>query len=580
MRKVRMSILLFVFVFSFILLDQAKASSNVERIRGENRYDTAGMISFWGWNQSDAVVVASGETFPDALAGGPLAYKLNAPILLTYKDRLPEETKDRISQLQASHVYILGGASAISGRVEKELKDSGMKITRIGGEDRFQTAAKIADYLPSDQAIVANGRNFPDALAVAPYAAKNGIPIVLTESDTLPEATEMVTRDKKKLILVGGESAISSNVASKLPSVSRYGGADRYETAQKIINGLPMAKERAYVSTGANFADALTGSVLAAKENAPILLVQKDKIPSSIHNLVDSYETFSILGGANAVSTNVQERLVVSTEEFQFQGVHVNASENLLRSTLGAPQRIDESRYSFDWFVYNKDPKTYIQFGVFYGNVVAVYTNSDSWMSKSGLKLGMGKAEVENTLKQIGAVPDQENDYYYDDQMIRVYYDGMDKDSLSGILLMREDFMTVNPDADMGELKTSMEKQLRDQANALRARHLIAPLKEDKEAREVARAHSKDMAVRNYFSHDNPEGLSPFQRLSKAGISYTSAGENIAAGQFNAIAVHDEWVNSAGHRKNILSPLFHNLGAGVYIGGEYGIYYTEDFYTP
>jgi uncharacterized protein YkwD/putative cell wall-binding protein len=579
-KKVGLPIIIFILAFSLIQMDRVKANSNVERISGDSRYDTAGVISIWGWNQSDDIVLASGETFPDALAGGPLAYKLNAPILLTSKDRLPSITKERIEQLQAKHVYILGGVGAIDQYVEQQLKDLGIKITRIGGDDRFQTAAKIANYLPSNKAIVANGRNFPDALAVAPYAAKNGIPIVLTESGRLPTATKTITDKKEKTILVGGAGVISSSVAAKLPPNTRYGGANRYDTAKKIIEGLPMKTDRAYVATGANFADALSGSVLAAKDNAPILLVKKDQIPSPMKSLVNSYPAFSILGGSNAVASGVEEELISSTEEFQFQGVHINASEAFMRSALGNPQRIDESRFSFDWYVYNKDPKKYIQFGVFNGVVVALYSNSDSWVSQSGLKLGLSKTEVEKRMNQIDAEHNQGNDYYEDELLIRAYYDENNGNTLSGILLMREDFTITNPDVNETELRNSMEKQILDQANALRARHLVAPLQGDSPAQEVARSHSKDMAERNFFSHDNPDGLSSFQRMDQAGISYSSAGENIAAGQFNAIAAHDAWVNSSGHRKNILSPIFKKLGVGVHFGGEYGVYYTQDFYTP
>jgi uncharacterized protein YkwD/putative cell wall-binding protein len=577
-KKTAITILLIILAFSLVRLDTAKA--NVNRINGENRFDTAVEISFRGWVQSDTVVLANGQTFPDALAGGPLAYKMSAPILLTYKNRLPSETTEEIERLQAKHIYILGGIGAIDATIENELKKNNIKITRIGGADRFQTAAQIASYLPSKKAIVANGRNFPDALAVAPFAAKNGIPIVLTESSTLPSSTKKITDQKAETIIVGGNGVISANVESKLPGTTRYGGVDRYETARNIIEGLPMEKGMAYVATGTNFADALSGSVLAAKENSPILLVKKEAIPSPMKSLVNSYNSFRILGGINAVSTVVQEKLTGSLVEFRFQGVHVNATEELLRSSLGDPQRVDESRFSFDWYVYNQDPKKYIQYGVFKGVVVAVYSNSDSWVSQSGLKLGLSKTEVKGKMNQIGAIHNQANNYDYDEMLIRAYYDKNDGNTLSGILFMREDFTITNPDVNEIELRNSMEKQILDQANALRARHLVAPLQADVKAQEVARAHSKDMAIRNFFSHNNPDGLSSFERMDRAGISYSSAGENIAAGQFNAIDVHDAWVNSSGHRKNILSPLFKQLGTGVYFGGEYGVYYTQNFYTP
>jgi uncharacterized protein YkwD len=88
-----------------------------------------------------------------------------------------------------------------------------------------------------------------------------------------------------------------------------------------------------------------------------------------------------------------------------------------------------------------------------------------------------------------------------------------------------------------------------------------------------------DMAQRNYFSHYSPEGISPFDRMRAEGISYRSSGENIIAGYSSSISAHEGWVNSAGHRSNILGSYIH-LGVGFYKGGSYGYYYTQNFYTP
>lgn len=79
---------------------------------------------------------------------------------------------------------------------------------------------------------------------------------------------------------------------------------------------------------------------------------------------------------------------------------------------------------------------------------------------------------------------------------------------------------------------------------------------------EVARAHSQDMCRRAYFSHDNPDGQSPFERMRAAGITYRAAGENIAQGQSSPGQVHGAWMNSAGHRANILNTPFGRIGVG------------------
>lgn len=86
------------------------------------------------------------------------------------------------------------------------------------------------------------------------------------------------------------------------------------------------------------------------------------------------------------------------------------------------------------------------------------------------------------------------------------------------------------------------------------------------------------MRDKNYFDHINKKNETPFDRMKKQNIIYSLAGENIAAGQISAIYAHEAWMNSLGHRKNILGD-YENLGVGVSFGGHYNIYYTQNFYS-
>jgi uncharacterized protein YkwD len=79
----------------------------------------------------------------------------------------------------------------------------------------------------------------------------------------------------------------------------------------------------------------------------------------------------------------------------------------------------------------------------------------------------------------------------------------------------------------------------------------------------VAEAHSDDMVARSFFSHTNPDGLSPFQRLSDAGVAYSAAAENIAYGYPTASAVLSGWLNSSGHRSNIENCTLTEHGVGL-----------------
>lgn len=110
---------------------------------------------------------------------------------------------------------------------------------------------------------------------------------------------------------------------------------------------------------------------------------------------------------------------------------------------------------------------------------------------------------------------------------------------------------------------TSIEQAQLALTNAARAGDGDAPLRCDVLMTTVARAHSQDMCDRRYFSHTNLDGLSPFQRMQAAGVSYTTAAENIAQGQRTAEEVHTSWMNSPGHRTNILNGAYGRIGIGL-----------------
>lgn len=119
--------------------------------------------------------------------------------------------------------------------------------------------------------------------------------------------------------------------------------------------------------------------------------------------------------------------------------------------------------------------------------------------------------------------------------------------------------------------------QVLELTNKERAKRDMNPLEWDNSLARLAENHCNDMINRGFFAHNNPDGETPFDRMKKAGILYWMAGENIAAGQYSPEAVIESWMNSAGHRKNILNPDFKSLGVGVVRGGHYGVYWAQEF---
>lgn len=111
-------------------------------------------------------------------------------------------------------------------------------------------------------------------------------------------------------------------------------------------------------------------------------------------------------------------------------------------------------------------------------------------------------------------------------------------------------------------VKNAAEEVCR-RTNAARASQGLAPLVLRVDLSDVAQSHSQDMLDRNFFNHTNPDNETPFDRLRNAGITYQAAAENIASGQTSAEQVVTAWMNSSGHRANILNPRFTKLGVGV-----------------
>lgn len=298
-------------------------NTNDQRIAGASRYHTAVEISQYGWkdNSADTIIIARGDSFPDALAGTPLAYALNAPILLT-DSKLAANTINEIDRLGAKQAIILGGESAVSQQVADKLKSLGLNVKRIAGSGRYETARAIADEVNkhavtnTDKVILAYGLDFPDALAIAPYAAQNGYPILLTETNQLPGATKAFLNQAtnvEEIIIVGGEKVVNEKLAKQLENkykVTRKSGSGRYETAAEIMK-IYDNPSKAFIANGKSFADALTGSVLAAKEGAPLLLVEKDNVPKATRNMLDRYDIgmVTVLGGPNVISEKVANQL-------------------------------------------------------------------------------------------------------------------------------------------------------------------------------------------------------------------------------------------------------------------------------
>ncbi|WP_407306763.1 cell wall-binding repeat-containing protein [Desulfosporosinus sp. SB140] len=255
-----------------------------ERLAGVDMYGTSAEVAK-EWNTSYYAIIVSGENFSDALCSAPLAQKYNAPLLLTEMDTLNDQTKAQLSRLKVKEVFIVGGVGVISSDVEQTIKNMGIEVTRIAGNDSYETSVKIAQAMGQvNQAVVASGESFSDALSIASIAAMKQMPILLTPKDTLPSSVKTYLKSIQSSYVVGGTGVISDSVFNQLPSPKRLSGTDKYETNISVIkefaNDLDFST--CYISTGENFADALSGSALASVTNSPLFLVSNPVEQSTI----------------------------------------------------------------------------------------------------------------------------------------------------------------------------------------------------------------------------------------------------------------------------------------------------------
>ncbi|MDP2234341.1 MAG: cell wall-binding repeat-containing protein, partial [Actinomycetota bacterium] len=300
------------------------------RTFGGTRFDTAIAMS-QTFDSSEYVVLATGRSYPDALAGVPLAYALDAPILLTERDYIPDDVVAEIQRLGATRAIVLGGTTAMSDNIVAQLRSMGMAgsaIERISGATRYETAKAIALRLQQvygagtiDKAFVATGLNFPDALAAAGAAAKAGCPILLVKpgDSNVAALAAVASLGIADTVIVGGTAVVPANVAAMFPSPERLAGNNRYATAVHIANWSLADSDTAFdptnlfVVTGTNFPDALACGVVAAGSDAPTLLVGSDPPPETLGFIRDNAGAITrvdIVGGDAAVSSAVERWLV------------------------------------------------------------------------------------------------------------------------------------------------------------------------------------------------------------------------------------------------------------------------------
>lgn len=291
-------------LLSSIITTDAYDVPKVERIIGKDNYETAALIAD-KQNYSTAILVNLDNSIADGLSSSGLSGAVNAPILLTKKDSIPDVTMTRINK--AKKIYIIGGVNSVSPSVENNLKSKGLEVIRIQGKDRIDTSLNVANeikkYSNSKYIFYTNGfKGEADAISIAPIAARYKAPIIQTDGKNTPYKIS-----EKERYAIGGTTTMNESIV-KLTGSFRIGGKDRYET-NSLINkdfnheqepGMPAREGITYVCDGNNLVSGLVCAPIAKWEE--FYLVTKG---ANTHALED--DKISILG---YLDKSLEDRLI------------------------------------------------------------------------------------------------------------------------------------------------------------------------------------------------------------------------------------------------------------------------------
>lgn len=211
-------------------LDQY-TQGEVERVQGGDRYATAAAVSAHAFpDGAPLVYVASGESFPDALAGVPAAARDGAPLLLVTPSAVPASTEAEIRRLGARRAIVLGGTGTVGQGVEDHLRAVTGATGRLQGADRFATSAAVATHAfpsGSSTAYLATGAGYADALAAGPVAALAGGPVLLVRAGCVPYPVldELARLGRPAVRLLGGDRAVGAGVEDETRCPSPFNEA-------------------------------------------------------------------------------------------------------------------------------------------------------------------------------------------------------------------------------------------------------------------------------------------------------------------------------------------------------------------
>lgn len=320
-----------------------KGFKNIVRLGGNDRFETnMSIVNFMNVKKNTPIFIVNAFGFADALSISSIASIKGYPIIMTSDSKLSLQAKEMIEKIQPKEIYIIGGQGSVKDIIKNEIKTilpwlKENSINRIEGQDRYTTSLNICKYfnLDADNAVIANGSNFPDALSGSALASKLNSPIILTNGSDISNQKSFIDSKKFKTVyLLGGLSSINLKIEYSLK------GSDNItEKERDYINSLISYCSKFYYESNKaslyileTFGDIFSNKTI---EN----LSQEDKNKELLDNIIKGYDNLETY-----FKTHRENLISLRNDVYNLQGPEnmISLKENYIKNIDNYIDNVDK----------------------------------------------------------------------------------------------------------------------------------------------------------------------------------------------------------------------------------------------